>query len=139
MNGYSGCYCGNCSESANSCNVTTGGVSLYKISLCSHHHYHRGKLTALSSCCKNLKVHVLAISLYHKAWVVLQGVYTFKGMLTVATVIYSEQENEDKVLPGLRCFDGCQQTEKKKLCFVGLIVINQMKEFQTKVLITADP
>lgn len=50
MNGCSGCYCGNCSERANSCNVTTGGVSFYsKILLCSHHHYHTGKLTVPSS------------------------------------------------------------------------------------------
>lgn len=55
---------------------------------------------------QGLKVSFFFVSSPHqKALVVLQGVYTFRGMVAVASVIYSEQENEDKVLPELCCFD----------------------------------
>ena len=138
MNGCGGCYCGNCSERANSCNVTTGGAPDSRIALCSHHHYHTGKLRVLPS--RHIKFKAVGIcysvSLPLGAWVVLQGVRTLKGIPATASVIYSEQEKENKVLPGFGCFDRCQQIEKKT-CLVGLIVFNQMKEIQTKCLITA--
>lgn len=111
MNGCGGCYCGNSSECANSCNVTNGRVSYSRITLC-HHHYHTGKPTVLSSPhLKSTRICVLYVSAPLST--VLQGVWTFKGIVAVAPVIYSEQENENKVLPWFGCFDRWWQIEKR--------------------------
>lgn len=50
-------------------------------------------------------------------------------MLTIASVICSEQENENenKMISGFGCVDSCQQIEGKEIWLVGLLVLNQIK------------
>ncbi len=139
INGCCGCYCGNCSELANSCNVTTGGVSYYsRNSPCYHHHYKRRKLIVLSACSLKSKVEgICYCCVPQSTGSPAECVCTFQGMLDVASVICSEQQNENKELLGFGFFDRCQQI--KKMWLVGLIVLSQMKLLQTKFLITAAP
>lgn len=123
MNGCGGCYCGNCSECANSCNVTTGGVSYSRIS---HHHYHKGKLTVLCSC--NIKSKGISICYVSAPQSIGSpaGCVNFQKDTSRSSVIYSEQENENKVLAGLGCFDRCQQIEKNMSCGADSVQSNEI-------------